>query len=590
MPELSRAYDPHAVQEEINARWAAANTCHTTPDADKDPYVIVIPPPNVTAALHMGHALNNTLQDILTRWRRMAGDNAVWIPGTDHAGIATQTVVEKRVMAEEGKRRTDFERDQFVARIQTWKDEYEARITEQLREMGCSCDWDRQRFTMDPVCAKAVREAFFRLFRDGLIYRGKRLVNWDPATQTALADDEVEMQTLDSSFWYMQYPLIEPVEVNGETIDRVTVATTRPETMLGDTAVAINPADPLADALAGKLVRLPIVNRVIPIVADDYVVLPDPEGDEKAQFSSGFLKVTPAHDQNDWDVWQRHHDEMPGGAINVMAPDGTISNRHGWPEEEFANGQAAEAEPFLGMDRFAARDAIIKWFEDNGLLAEIRPYSHAVGHSYRSHVPVEPYLSDQWYVKVTDDRLAGAALYAMNSEQRANSDGCVWKDTGSFDGPGAPWEGGLTFHPPRYAKTFQSWHENIRDWCISRQLWWGHRIPVWTANAEADITATVTSLADRHPDKVDLKQFEGPDGPALFVCLGPDTDDLAQELEARTPSLNTFRTAVPCSIRGTQPAPCAPHVKSSRYGCHVWSCSTCTSVTVCRSSTCSSTP
>ncbi len=420
--ELAKSYQPAQVEPEILQRWLEAGAFHATPD-DPDrgaPYAIVIPPPNVTAPLHMGHALNNTLQDILVRWRRMQGRNALWMPGTDHAGIATQTVVEKRVLQAEGKRRVDFERDEFVARIQAWKDEYEEHITRQLRLMGCSCDWERQRFTMDPACAAAVREAFFRLFDDGLIYRGKRLVNWDPVTMTALADDEVEMEEVDGHFWYLRYPLVSPVESGGKIIETVTVATTRPETMLGDTVVAINPADPRAPALRGAQVKLPIVERVIPIIEDDYVVLPDPEStDEKARYSSGFLKVTPAHDPNDWEIGQR----FDLNVINVMAPDASISRDHGWPAEEFESGQAKEAEALLGMGREEAREAIVEWFKSRGLLESAKPYRHGVGHSYRSHVPVEPYLSDQWYVKVTDDRLAGAALRAMREDQRAESAG-----------------------------------------------------------------------------------------------------------------------------------------------------------------------
>ena len=372
--ELTKQYNPAEVEPDIAHLWNDAKAFASDPSREGNPYCIVIPPPNVTAALHLGHALNNTLQDILIRWRRMMGDNVVWIPGSDHAGIATQTVVEKRVLAEEGKRRTDFERHDFVAKIQAWKDEYEARITEQLKLMGCSCDWNRQRFTMDPICAAAVREAFFRLFQDGLIYRGKRLVNWDPATQTALADDEVEMRDVDGYFWYMKYPLIEPVMFEGQTIEHVTVATTRPETMLGDTAVAINPADPKAAALVGQYVQLPIVNRRIPIIADDYVVLPDPDSDDpKAKYASGFLKVTPAHDPNDWDIGLRH--EL--AVINVMAPDGSISDQHGWPEDDFA--QAVEDAVPLGMDRYEAREAIVDWFRKNHLLEEVRPYSSCGG-------------------------------------------------------------------------------------------------------------------------------------------------------------------------------------------------------------------
>src|SRR4051794_2956659 len=289
MAELSKTYTPAEVETATRKVWLDEKLFHAEPGAPGKPYAIVIPPPNVTAALHLGHALNNTLQDILTRWHRMKGNNTCWFPGTDHAGIATQTVVEKRVLAEQGKRRTDFQRDDFVKIIQAWKDEYEKRITDQLNRMGCSCDYARQAFTMDEPRARAVREAFFRLFKDGLIYRGKRLVNWDPVTQTALADDEVETEEIDGFFYYLQYPLDgEPAPAGGRNY--VTVATTRPETMLGDTAVAINPRDPRAAALRGKKVRLPIVNRVIPIIEDDYVVLPDPSSDDpKARFATGFL-------------------------------------------------------------------------------------------------------------------------------------------------------------------------------------------------------------------------------------------------------------------------------------------------------------
>ncbi|MDB5323621.1 MAG: valS [Phycisphaerales bacterium] len=493
--ELAKTFDPTTTQEQALKLWHDHNAFHAEPTDPGRPYAIVIPPPNVTAALHLGHALNNTLQDILTRYHRMLGDNTCWLPGTDHAGIATQTVVEKRVLKEEGKKRTEFTRDEFVAKIQTWKDEYERRITEQLKAMGCSCDWQRQAFTMDPPRAKAVREAFFRLFKDGLIYRGKRLVNWDPATQTALADDEVEMEEIDGHFYYLQYPF-------DDGTGHVTVATTRPETMLGDTAVAINPKDPRAAALRGKQVRLPIVNRIIPIIEDDYVVLPDPNSDDaKAKYATGFLKVTPAHDPNDYEIGRRHN--LP--VINVLAPDGSISDRHGWSDK-------GDADFVLGLDRYEARRAIVEWFRQNKLLEEVKPYRHSVGHSYRSHVPIEPYLSDQWYVKVKDDRLAGAALRALAKQDDGEAPSELSRITGvppvpatsEFEEPSTPqrkthgrdardtgnWQGQLKFFPPRYAKTFQSWHENIRDWCISRQLWWGHRIPVWhrridTASSDA---------------------------------------------------------------------------------------------------------
>ena len=521
--ELPKTYDAAAVQTEVAAIWEAEKCFHAEPTDPGEPYSIVIPPPNVTAALHLGHALNNTIQDILIRKARMEGKNAVWLPGTDHAGIATQTVVEKRVMKEEGKRRTDFPREEFVKKIQAWKDEYEQVILGQLKAMGCSCDWDRTAFTMDEPRAKAVREAFFQLFKAGLIYRGKRLVNWDPVTQTALADDEVENEEVDGFFYYLKYPLCEP---NGEpakahatgvgsAVTHVTVATTRPETMLGDTAVAINPTDPRAAALKGKFIKLPIVGRIIPIIEDDYVVKPvqfggDP-ADAKAQMATGFLKVTPAHDPNDYDIGQRH--KLP--VINVMAPDGSISDAHGWTD-------IGEASFLVGLSREAAREAIVEWFRRHDLLEDVKPYRHSVGHSYRSHVPIEPYLSDQWYCRVTDDRLRGAALRAMSPSQRgtasspsphAGEDGVGGLDhtrtTDSQNPSPNPLPQGeeekdstLTFYPARYAKTYQTWHENIRDWCISRQLWWGHRIPVWTksekcAEDNGDEIERLSRAADR---------------------------------------------------------------------------------------------
>ena len=558
--ELPKTYRPQQIEPQIMEQWNVAQAFHARPSDPGDPYCVVIPPPNVTAALHMGHALNNTLQDILIRWKRMQGYNTMWMPGTDHAGIATQTVVEKRALEEEGKKRTDFGRDVFVGKIQAWKDQYEAQITEQLKAMGCSCDWDRQRFTMDRVCARAVREAFFRLFADGLIYRGKRLVNWDPVTQTALADDEVVMQEVDGHFWYLKYPVVsdgstERPSDEGEQ-DYVTVATTRPETMLGDTAVALNPHDPRAAALRGKKVRLPIVNRIIPIIEDPYVVPADPDSDEeRARYSSGFLKVTPAHDLNDYEIGQRF--ELP--MINVMAPDGTISDQFGWDD-------VGDAAFLLGLDRYEARTAVVEWFRENGLLDDVRSYRHAVGHSYRSHVPIEPYLSDQWYVKVTDERLAGAALRAMSEVQVTPSDGPVWrahqaasrdteeKDPSLLAPRSSPWEGQLRFVPARYAKTFQTWHENIRDWCISRQLWWGHRIPVWSKELTTPRQATHETfalIAKLHKNKkaevraydvmtqqeidvltLEKLEFEESQHYGLFVCLLEDDDELIQQLES----------------------------------------------------------
>ena len=477
--QLSKVYEPKAIEEQAHKIWSSQPYFHAEAPTDgkkatQKPYTIVIPPPNVTAPLHLGHALNNTLQDVLIRFHRMRDYNTLWMPGTDHAGIATQTVVEKRILSEEGKRRTDFTREEFVARLQAWKDEYEAKIIEQLKAMGCSCDWQRTRFTMDDVCAKAVRAAFFKLFKDGLIYRGKRLVNWDPATQTVLADDEVEYETVQGHFWYLRYPLVEPVDIEGKRVEYVTVATTRPDTMLGDTAVAMNPADSRAKHLAGKKVRLPIVGRIIPIIADEHVVLPDTRSEnEKAKFSTGFLKVTPAHDPDDWEIGQRQGLAI----INVMAPDGTISDKFGWTDWEDVKNH--DVENLIGLDRFEAREAVVKWFRQENLLEDVREYAHEVGHSYRSHVPIEPYLSDQWYIAVKkpipslvtrDSSLAEGFIEGTDVPVNSLA-GLALKPL---------LDGRLRFIPDRYAKTYQTWLENLRDWPISRQLWWGHRIPIWS--------------------------------------------------------------------------------------------------------------
>ena len=457
MDSIPKSYAPSEVEGSILAKWETADVGHCEADADGKPFSILIPPPNVTAALHLGHALNGTLQDILNRWHRMKGFATLWMPGTDHAGIATQTVVEKRLMQQENKKRTDFSRDDFVARVQAWKDEYEETILGQLRQIGASCDWDRTRFTMDDVCATAVRKAFFELFKEDLIYKGKRLVNWDPVTLTALADDEVEMEEVAGFMYYLRYPL-----EDGSGF--ITVATTRPETMLGDTAVAVNPKDPRAEALRGKSIRLPIVDRVIPIVEDDYVVMQGAD-DPKAEFATGFLKVTPAHDPNDWEIGKRHDLEI----INVMATDASISDKYGWEDA------SAESKQFIGLSRENAREAIVEWFVANDLFEGKREYAHSVGHSYRSHVPIEPYLSDQWYVRVTDDRLRNEALRALSPEQYDGTP--PPRNSGEVCDAG---DGMLHVYPERYAKQYQVWHENLLDWCISRQLWWGHRIPIWS--------------------------------------------------------------------------------------------------------------
>jgi valyl-tRNA synthetase len=564
--ELPKIYDPQSTQQQAEQLWQKGRYFHADADkvGPKGAYAIVIPPPNVTAALHLGHALNNTLQDILVRFHRMQGYAAMWMPGTDHAGIATQTVVDKRLRAERKLALVDYKemekngqngRSQFIAKVQSWKDEYEARILEQLKSMGCSCDWDRTRFTMDEVCAKAVRAVFFKLFADGLIYRGKRLVNWDPATQTVLADDEVEHQTIKGFFWYLKYPLVEPVVIDGQKIEYVTVATTRPETMLGDTAVAMNLADPRAKMLVGKMVRLPIVGRPIPIIADEHVVLPDPESsDEKAKFSTGFLKVTPAHDPDDWQIGQRHN--LP--VINIMAPDGSISEKFGWTDWDAIKNP--EVENLIGMDRFEAREAVVEWFREENLLAEIRDYSHEVGHSYRSHVPIEPYLSDQWYIAVKKP-IPNCRLSIDDCRLETETrDGVAYiKGTdvpvNSLAGL-ALWpllDGRLKFYPERYSKNYQTWLENLRDWPISRQLWWGHRIPIWYAELDVNVFKSSTlGAVHASPDEFqnqfrellnNLSKAAGlgnslacqynPDNPAeVYICpLSENADILISEFK-----------------------------------------------------------
>jgi valyl-tRNA synthetase len=608
--ELAKAYDPKSVEKEIYDMWIQAGVFDAEAAAVQEAphgattnggkFSIAIPPPNVTAALHLGHALNNTLQDVLIRWRRMQQLSTLWMPGTDHAGIATQTVVEKRILAEEGKRRTELDPDlavarkKFVARTQAWKDEYERRILDQLKKIGCSCDWRRTRFTMDEVCARAVRETFFKLFADGLIYRGKRLVNWDPATQTVLADDEVEHQEVKGFFWYLKYPL-EPddrrpvaADRNGEdtatgssrypasgvrSTEYITVATTRPETMLGDTAVAMNPSDPRAKYLVGKMVRLPIVGRLIPIIADDHVVLPDPDSeDEKAKFSTGFLKVTPAHDPDDYAIRQRHPEI---GIINILAPDGSVSDKHGWTDwaqvSKNADGsENSDLQNLIGMDRFEAREAVVEWFRTEGLLEEVRDYTHEVGHSYRSHVPIEPYLSDQWYVAVKKPIDFPGRIGVAPSQNAISDFGfriLDWKKQHAdlvgergghayVKGTDVPLnslaglalmpllDGRIKFTPDRYANNYRAWVENLRDWPISRQLWWGHQIPVWhllwegpVAFAPSDsqiVKLDLPFLSSEENKHVSAQVIrEGGDGRIFFaICVEPGHPRIEEQLLA----------------------------------------------------------
>jgi valyl-tRNA synthetase len=422
--ELPKAYDPHTTENKWYSFWESNGFFGANPHSSKPSYTIVIPPPNVTGVLHMGHALVNTLQDILIRWKRMSGYEALWIPGTDHAGIATQAVVERHLLATQGKRRKDFSREEFLEHVWAWKEKSETTILSQLKKLGCSCDWTRLRFTMDKGCNRAVKTLFKRLFDEGLIYRGSYLVNWDPITQTALADDEVEYEERHSSLWYIKYHL-----VDGSNYLRI--ATTRPETLLGDTAIAVNPKDPRYHHLIGQKVRLPILDREIPIIGDQHV---DPE------FGSGAVKITPAHDPNDYRMGLEHGLEM----INILTPDGHINENGG---------------PFKGQSREAAREAVVHHLQSLGLLEKVEPHTLRVGVSYRSKAVIEPYLSKQWFVKME---------HFIPKLQKVVK------------------EGKVRIIPPTWEATYFHWIDHLRDWCISRQLWWGHRIPVWYRKDDPD--------------------------------------------------------------------------------------------------------
>jgi valyl-tRNA synthetase len=434
--ELSKQYDPKESQDRFIRFWEEHGYFHSRPDPSRQPFCIVIPPPNVTGALHLGHALNNTLQDILIRWRRMQGYNTLWMPGTDHAGIATQAMVEKRIREEEQKTRHDLGREELVKRIWQWKDQYESRILNQLRQLGCSCDWARTRFTLDETCARAVRQTFFDFFRAGLIYRGKRLVNWDTQLQTSVADDETFTDTVKGGFWTFRYPVKDGDEF-------IRFSTTRPETMLGDTAVAVHPSDPRYQHLIGKMVTISLLGREIPIIADGLLVDP--------ALGTGAVKVTPAHDPNDYACGQRHKLPM----INILNPDGTINENGG---------------PYAGMDRYQARERVVEDMEKLGFFEGREDRDIEMKHSDRSKSPIEPLLSDQWFVKMED--LAQSAMDAVTTER-------------------------VQFFPPRYAKTYLDWLGEKRDWCISRQLWWGHRIPIWYARCpEAELKKAFANRPD----------------------------------------------------------------------------------------------
>ncbi|PGT88152.1 MULTISPECIES: valine--tRNA ligase [Bacillaceae] len=431
---LPTKYDPNAIEKNRYSFWLEGKYFEATGDEKKQPYTIVIPPPNVTGKLHLGHAWDTTLQDIVTRMKRMQGFDVLWLPGMDHAGIATQAKVEAK-LKEEGKSRYDLGREKFIEETWKWKEEYAGHIREQWAKVGLGLDYSRERFTLDEGLSKAVREVFVTLYNKGLIYRGEYIINWDPQTKTALSDIEVIYKDVQGAFYHMRYPL-------ADGSGSIEIATTRPETMLGDTAVAVHPEDERYKHLIGKNVVLPIVGREIPIVGDDYVDM---------EFGSGAVKITPAHDPNDFEIGNRHNLER----ILVMNEDGTMNDKAG---------------AYKGLDRFACRKKIVKDLQDSGVLFKIEEHMHSVGHSERSGAVVEPYLSTQWFVKMQP--LADEAIKLQEDDEKVN------------------------FVPDRFEKTYLRWMENIRDWCISRQLWWGHRIPAWYHKETGEVYVNQEAPAD----------------------------------------------------------------------------------------------
>lgn len=425
--ELAKAYEPHEVEKRIYEFWMNGNYFHAEVDSKKKPYTIVIPPPNITGQLHMGHALDETLQDILIRFRRMQGYSALWLPGTDHASIATEAKIVE-AMKQEGVTKEDIGRDGFMKRAWEWKEKYGGTIISQLKKLGSSCDWDRERFTLDEGCSKAVKEVFVKLYNEGLIYRGERMINWCPNCKTSISDAEVDFAEKDGNFWHIRYPL-------ADGSGYLNLATTRPETMLGDTAVAVHPEDERYQHLIGKMLILPLVGREIPIVADTYV---------EQDFGTGVVKITPAHDPNDFEVGLRHN--LP--VINIMDESGIINENGG---------------EYQGMDRLDARKKIVKALEEQGYLIKVEPIKHNVGTCYRCKTVVEPRVSKQWFVKM--EPLAKPAVKAVE-------------------------DGEVKFVPERFDKIYFNWMNNIKDWCISRQLWWGHRIPAWYCDDCNEITVS----------------------------------------------------------------------------------------------------
>ncbi|MHB1341507.1 MAG: valine--tRNA ligase [Coriobacteriia bacterium] len=435
MSEMPKAYDPNAVETKVFASWVDGGYFGSVIRQGERPFTVAIPPPNVTGSLHMGHALNNTIQDVIIRRSRMTGRPTRWVLGTDHAGIATQNKVEQKLAAE-GLSRHDVGRDRFIEMCWEWRAEHGSTIIGQLKAMGCSCDYIDEHFTMDPAYQVAVKRVFVDLYNEGLIYRGKRIINWCPRCATALSDIEVEHEELDGHLWHIRYPLKEPVAGR----DHVVVATTRPETMLGDTCVAVHPDDARYKGVVGGTVVLPLLGREIPIVADDYV---DPA------FGTGAVKVTPAHDPNDFEIGERHS----CAKINILAADASITEEGG---------------PYVGLDRYEARKRVVADLETAGLLVKVDDHVHSVGHCYRCHTVVEPWLSDQWFVDMKP--IAAPAIDCVR-------------------------DGRVRFHPERWENVYFQWMENIRDWCVSRQLWWGHQIPVYYCDACGEMTASVDDIA-----------------------------------------------------------------------------------------------
>ena len=543
--ELPKQYEPSTIEPRISDRWLAAKAFAALPDDRLQRYVIMMPLPNVTGALHMGHAMDNVMQDLLIRWHRMMGDNTLWMPGTDHAGIATQAVIEKRLLELEGKTRHDVGREGLVQRIWEWKDQYQKRIISQQQAIGCSCDWDRQRFTMDDICVRAVRWTFFHMFQDGLIFRGNRLVNWDCQLQTAVSDDEIVYETVQGHFYYLRYPVIDPRP--GEPT-YVVVATTRPETMLGDTAVACHP-DPagalsasiaetrsklesapareraaleeelarlesrrethlptllqlLAMARDGRQIRLPLLHRVMPLICDEWA---------KPQLGSGCVKITPAHDPNDYAVWMRHQQDID--CINILNEDGTLN---------------ANAGPYAGLDRFVARQRVVQDLRTQDLLEAMEERAIELGHSDRSKTPIEPYLSRQWFVQMGDRE--GGVLCGRGTANAFVAPGLA---QAAMDAAQGTWRSStgrrVVFHPDpvRYGNTYLQWLAEKRDWCISRQLWWGHRIPIWSGTYTGEaLQRVVTSLAP-HLGRDDLcVRLTWPDSTSQLLHHGSLPTDL----------------------------------------------------------------